>query len=116
MKLLITLSIIILFACAKEVQQTEPITLHTNWEMIQGYWESQTDKSSLEVHDNAMYLLTDSIMHLFSWDLTMPTFTIWTYNEPIQLIYKFKVITLTDSTLILENNKKHYYKLRLRWL
>jgi hypothetical protein len=116
MKTLIIITLITLLACTQENQQMECNVSHTNWEMMQGYWESQSDRSLLEIQNNAMYLFTDSIRHLFSWSLTDNLFKIWTYDEPIQLTYKFNVITLNDSTLVLENTKKHYYKLRLRYL
>jgi hypothetical protein len=112
MKTLITLvTLITILACTKEPQQIECNTSYTDWQLIQGYWNSQTDNSSLEIHNNTMYLLTDSITHLFSWSLTTKTFKIWTYDESTQLIYNFNVVLVDDSTLVLENNKKHYYKL-----
>jgi hypothetical protein len=134
MKLLLTLaSLIILLACTpdNQVESTQVTnklkSQEYNGHTLLGYWYSTTDNSSMEFYNNAMYLYTDTLQHLFNWDITqvvyrirpvritVPAVVIQTYDEPIQLTYTFLLRTLTDSTLILYDNKLHEYKLIWRW-
>ena len=115
MKTLIILTAFVLLSCTQEAQEMNCLSTGDNWGKIQGYWENPVDYSSLEVHNNVMYLHTDTFMHLFSWSITDKVFTIWTYDEPVQITYKFNLILLNDTCLILQNDKEHYYKLRLKF-
>jgi hypothetical protein len=134
MKTIVILALLASLSCAKEVSK-ESIQNNNELKVYQGktilgHWCSTTDNSVLEFWSNVMYLYSDTLDHVYHtnilrfnwtstgkpiWILPFGIITIWTYDVPVQLTYKFEVLTLTDSVLVIRNNKIHSYKLKWRF-
>jgi hypothetical protein len=121
MKIIIILALLALTSCVKEsskenIQNNNKLKGQTyRGKTILGYWHNINDNSSLEFYDNVMYLYSDTLQHLFNWDIVNRSIVIQSYDLVPQRNYSFSIRNLTDSMLIIYTNKMSYYKLIWRF-
>jgi hypothetical protein len=111
MKLLITLILLTsLLSCKKEdVQKDNTIR---NYKYLQGIWDNESDKSSLQFYPPMMYIINDTLKASCDWYVDNYMITIIYIHSNIRKEYKFAIEELTDSTLILVHDIEHFYKRR----
>jgi hypothetical protein len=108
---LILIIFIVLFSCSKE-NFKEGNTLR-NVNTIQGTWINQTDRSSLAFYiynGSILYITTDTLKIVGDWYINDNSLTIKYVKNNVKYQYNYVIEELTDSSMILINQTKHFYK------
>jgi hypothetical protein len=97
----IGLILLLVMACEKEDNLSE-----NYFNKLQGKWENVSDSSLLEFYDVVMYIKTDTIVASCSYYLNGNLIVV--KNGPVE--YRFNIVYITDSILILNDKPKLIYK------